>query len=94
MKTTIDMAREAGWTSYDSQDERFKAFEALVRADEREQGQKWFDAVTAQHKQLILAEREACAKDFEAEADTWAAWPQAGAAKRKGAAAIRARGNT
>jgi len=36
MKTTIDMAREAGWTSYDSQDERFKAFEALVRADERE----------------------------------------------------------
>jgi hypothetical protein len=36
MKNTIDMAREAGWTSYDSQDERFKAFEALVRADERE----------------------------------------------------------
>jgi hypothetical protein len=56
------MAREAGWTSYDSQDERFKAFEALVRADEREQGQKWFEAVTAQHKQEILAEREACAK--------------------------------
>ena len=39
-------------------------------------------------------EREACANDFEAEADTWAAWPQAGAAKRIGAAAIRARGNT
>ena len=37
MKTTIDMAREAGWTSYDSQDERFKVFEALVRADERKQ---------------------------------------------------------
>jgi hypothetical protein len=37
-------------------------FEALIRADEREQSQKWFDAVTAQHKQLILAEREACAK--------------------------------
>jgi len=62
MRDTIDMAREAGWTSYDSQDERFKAFEALVRADEREQGQKWFEAVTAQHKQEILAEREACAK--------------------------------
>jgi hypothetical protein len=48
--------------------EELKAFEALVRADEREQGQKWFEAVTAQHKQLILAEREACAKvcdDFE-----------------------------
>jgi hypothetical protein len=36
MRNTIDMAREAGWTSYDSQDERFKTFEALVRADERE----------------------------------------------------------
>jgi hypothetical protein len=36
MRDTIDMAREAGWTSYDSQDERFKTFEALVRADERE----------------------------------------------------------
>jgi hypothetical protein len=38
------------------------------------------------------AEREASAKAFEAEADTWTAWPQAGAAKRKGAAAIRSRG--
>ena len=37
-------------------------------------------------------EREACARAYEAEADTWTAWPQAGAAKRKGAAAIRARG--
>jgi hypothetical protein len=34
-------------------------FDALVRADEREQGQKWFDAVTAQHKAMILAERNA-----------------------------------
>jgi hypothetical protein len=34
-------------------------FDALVRADEREQGQKWFDAVTAQHKAMILAERTA-----------------------------------
>jgi hypothetical protein len=98
MKTTIDMAREVKMpydfvTGEPINLEKLKAFEALVRADEREQGQKWFDAVTAQHKQLILAEREACAKDFEAEADTWAAWPQAGAAKRKGAAAIRARGN-
>jgi hypothetical protein len=40
----------------------------------------------------IAMEREASAKAFEAEADTWTAWPQAGAAKRKGAAAIRARG--
>lgn len=32
----IAMAREAGWTSYDSQDERFERFATLVRADERE----------------------------------------------------------
>jgi hypothetical protein len=74
MKTTIDMAREAGFETmlrkgkilgFDRDGdytEELKAFEALVRADEREQGQKWFDAVTAQHKQKILAEREACAK--------------------------------
>jgi hypothetical protein len=36
MRDTIDMLREAGWASYASQDERFKAFEALVRADQRE----------------------------------------------------------
>ena len=63
MKTTIDMAREAGADTLMYWDiEKLKRFEALVRADEREQGQKWFDAVTAQHKQLILAEREACAE--------------------------------
>jgi hypothetical protein len=38
---------------------------SLVRADEREEFQRWFDAVTAQHKQEILAEREACAKFCE-----------------------------
>jgi hypothetical protein len=61
MRDTIDMAETIshGWWL---DDEKLKAFEALVRADEREQGQKWFEAVTAQHKQLILAEREACAK--------------------------------
>jgi hypothetical protein len=64
------------------------------RADEREQGQKWFDAVTAQHKQAILAEREACAKvceqrDEEGECpDQWD-WHSSDYA-----AAIRARGNT
>jgi hypothetical protein len=56
------MAREAGLFTHKEVQAELKAFEALVRADEREQGQKWFDAVTAQHKQLILAEREACAK--------------------------------
>ena len=34
---------------------------ATGAAAEREAGQKWFDAVTAQHKAEILAEREACA---------------------------------
>jgi hypothetical protein len=65
MRDTIELAREAGddWDSTLSTDKEFlKRFEALIRADEREQGQKWFDAVTAQHKQEILAEREACAK--------------------------------
>jgi hypothetical protein len=92
MRDVIEMAREAGWTSYDSQDERFKVFEALVRADEREQGQKWFDAVTAQHKQLILAEREACAKVCDARymGDNNREDMEA----KRCAAAIRARGNT
>ena len=65
MRTMIEMAHEVYgehtfWT--EAQLLRLKAFADLVRADEREQGQKWFDAVTAQHKQEILAEREACAK--------------------------------
>ena len=48
-----------------------------------------------QFANLIRAdERDACAMVYEAEADTWEAWPQAGAAKRKGAASIRSRGNT
>jgi len=73
MRDTIDMAREANLSKYGNGLREgvaafinaLKAFEALVRADEREQGQKWFEAVTAQHKQLILAEREACAKLVE-----------------------------
>jgi hypothetical protein len=40
MKTTIDMTREAGLLTWlkppDDVIERFKAFEALVRADQRE----------------------------------------------------------
>jgi hypothetical protein len=88
MKTTIDMAREAGLFTHKEVQAELKAFEALIRADEREQGQKWFDAVTAQNKQLILAEREACAKVC----DELLMWneddPGSSAAK-----AIRARGN-
>ena len=110
MRDTIDMAREAGFNleqgfllRVTGIDEDLKRFEALVRADEREQGQKWFDAVTAQHKQEILAEREACAKVCESEAEMFKScaygandgrydWKEDGA--RECATAIRDRGNT
>ncbi len=67
MRETIDMAKEAGadigtsgrWLMTQAELDRLVA---LVRADEREQGQKWFDAVLEQHKIVVLAEREACAK--------------------------------
>jgi hypothetical protein len=68
MKTTIELARDAGVSLREYYDvtgstlDVLRRFEALVRADEREEFQRWFDAVTAQHKQEILAEREACAK--------------------------------
>lgn len=67
MKTVIEMAREADreWDCDRDMVEWLEHFAALVAADEREQGQKWFDAVTAQHKQAILAEREACARIAE-----------------------------
>jgi hypothetical protein len=94
MKTTIELAREVygahtEWSGAPL--ERLEQLVALVRADEREQGQKWFDAVTAQHKQLILAEREACAKVcYELP------WKDMGhiPSNLAFAAAIRARGNT
>jgi hypothetical protein len=68
MKDVIKMARESHLDVYGLGKDHLafvdalQRFSVLVRADEREQGQKWFDAVTAQYKQLILAEREACAK--------------------------------
>ena len=71
MRDTIDMAREAGF-NFDGMPYTVRGnhaqlahLEALVRADEREEFQRWFDAVTAQHKQELLAEREACAKVCE-----------------------------
>ena len=97
MKTTTELAREAGNDDlFDALQIAFLArFEALVRADEREQGQRWFDAVTAQHKQMILVEREACAKLAEWEACAkvaeWEPW-RTNTPKRI-AAAIRAREN-
>jgi hypothetical protein len=65
MKLTIDMARavygaHTEWTGAPL--DRLEQLVALARADEREQGQKWFDAVLEQHRIVVLAEREACAK--------------------------------
>ena len=90
MKTVIEMVRAAGFPKWDDHEpvtvDMYARFADLIRADERDQGQKWFDAVTAQHKQEILAEREACAKVAE----------QVGQHKNQHgiAAAIRARSNT
>jgi hypothetical protein len=106
MRVTIELAREAGddWDSTLSTDKEFlERLVALVRADaiadEREQGQKWFDAVTAQHKQLILAEREACAKVCEgytdnSDADHESHGYACAAAIRERSANAGARGNT
>jgi hypothetical protein len=62
MRDTIEMAREAGLIvnspylmPHDNVLQGIKAFEALVRADERE---KWMERTAI----LIRGEREACAK--------------------------------
>ena len=72
MKTTIDMAREAGfehdakdiiWTEDRDGDctEELKAFEALVRADEREETNRRANASwTLMCEKMVAAEREAC----------------------------------
>jgi hypothetical protein len=98
---TIDMAREVygahtEWTGAPL--DRLEQLVALVRADEREEFQRWFDAVTAQHKQEILAEREACAKvceelvpDMSRTANDASVWD---VATFDCATAIRNRGNT
>ena len=103
MKTVIQMAREAGFPfnkygllqgNDDNEidaDAMFERFAELVRADERENGQKWFDAVTAQHKQAILAEREACAKVCD---DAFSSSHAGRVICNNLASAIRARSNT
>jgi hypothetical protein len=72
MKTTIDMAREAGLLTWlkppEDVIERFKAFEALVRADER--NRTWTQEHWTEYEQAIVqAEREACAVIAETAAD-------------------------
>ena len=106
LSKTVQLAREAG-IELDLIDEDegqiwyittegMKAFEALVRADERD---KWMERTAI----LIRGEREACAKVCESEAEMFKScaygandgrydWKEDGA--RECAAAIRARGNT
>jgi hypothetical protein len=43
MKDTIDMAREAGLFTHKEVQAELKAFEALVRADEREACATWLE---------------------------------------------------
>jgi hypothetical protein len=72
MKTTIDMAREAGAIHIHEKPSEFalvgndliKAFEALVRADER--NRTWTQEHWTEYERSIAAvEREACAKVCE-----------------------------
>jgi hypothetical protein len=96
MRETIDMAREAGWKDlrdYDSEmrndffmgnTDSLKAFEALVRADEREETNRRANASwTLMCEKMVASEREAIAKWLEDEKDApyWAE-------------IVRARGNT
>jgi hypothetical protein len=93
MKTTIDMAREAGFeidcTSLEWH-KRIKAFEALVRADER--NRTWTQEHWTEYERSIAAvERELIAQSMDKQAELAAddidrQWAQ------EMAAAIRARG--
>ena len=101
MKSTIDMAREAGFevgkvfvdgVLTDAATMELKAFEALVRADER--NRTWTQEHWTEYEQAIVqAEREACAKvceDVYTGEEASCDWPT----PEMCAAAIRARGET
>jgi hypothetical protein len=94
MRDTIDMAREVGAIHINGKPKEFalvgndniKAFEALVRADER--NRTWTqEHWTEYERSIAAAEREACAKVCEEYADD----VRTGVTCAK---AIRARGNT
>jgi hypothetical protein len=91
MRDTIDMAREVKMpydfvTGEPIYIEKLKAFEALVRADER--NRTWTqDHWTEYERSIAAAEREACAKVAEWE-------PCMTDTPKRIAAVIRARGNT
>jgi hypothetical protein len=99
MRDTIDMAREAGWKDlrdYDSEmrndffmgnTDSLKAFEALVRADERNRiwtQEHW----TEYERSIAAAEREACAEVCKKHADVYAGLEQNPTAKSAWAACI------
>ena len=93
MRDTIDMAREAGahrshnpelWDIWEISDKALKAFEALVRADER--NRTWTqEHWTEYERSIAAAEREACAKVCDD-------WPNGRDDVYSIAVAIRARG--
>jgi hypothetical protein len=59
MKTTIDMAREAGADTLMYWDiEKLKRFEALVRADEREACAKVCDSLEEQCEKLLVPDEK------------------------------------
>jgi hypothetical protein len=92
MKTTIEFAREAGLLTWlkppEDVIERFKAFEALVRADERNKQGEAFQQILSSVKACAIAdEREAACDIVDYELDSNG---HAEAIK----IAIRARGNT
>jgi hypothetical protein len=78
MRDTIEMARESGLLTWlkppEDVIERFKAFEALVRADEREACAKVCDDINAKYKWPDhVAERVAsqwCADAIRAKGET------------------------
>jgi hypothetical protein len=90
MKTVIEMARESKLDIYglgyphDQFMERVKAFEALVRADERDRAMR--------ENAYVQAEREACAKMCEEEICSCCWGEEVQAAVEHLAEAIRNRG--
>jgi hypothetical protein len=97
MKTLIEMAREAGLFTHKEVQAELKAFEALVRADER--NRTWTqEHWTEYERSIAAAEREACAKKAETlgvhpALNVFAGGPDWYKHGKEIAAAIRNRGN-
>ena len=81
MRDTIDMAREAGGCDYGNanpdiestfilKDDQIKAFEALVRVDEREACAKLCDRMAARCNDIRAAALESAAENIRARGNT------------------------